>query len=260
MVQNRAFQGTSTNLVDGHVTPPFENIEYYYPIGPVGLYLDDTAPTLTAALPEQLRLEITSNATGEVGFYNEGFWGYNVTTATTYTASFYLRGTFSGPITGSFIQNGTGNVLGSTTFEISQTLGDGWRQYEQVFRPTASVTDEANVFQITFDGKSTAGQILYFQMISVFQETYKDRKNGLRMDLAEGIADLNPRFLRFPGKVFDIRTIWATLILQQEGTTWRAYRHRTSSSGTRRLDLCLIVHYILVRGVMSTQTGWVCSK
>ena len=37
-------------------------------------------------------------------------------------------------------------------------------------------------------------------MVSLFpQKTFKNRPNGLRADLAQTIADLKPRFMRFPG-------------------------------------------------------------
>jgi alpha-L-arabinofuranosidase len=37
-------------------------------------------------------------------------------------------------------------------------------------------------------------------MVSLFpQDTFRGRKNGLRKDLAQSLADLKPRFLRFPG-------------------------------------------------------------
>ena len=37
-------------------------------------------------------------------------------------------------------------------------------------------------------------------MISLFpKDTYKGRENGLRKDIAELLADLKPRFMRFPG-------------------------------------------------------------
>lgn len=37
-------------------------------------------------------------------------------------------------------------------------------------------------------------------MISLFpQKTFKGHKNGLRADLAQAIADIHPRFVRFPG-------------------------------------------------------------
>ncbi|WP_114783354.1 alpha-L-arabinofuranosidase C-terminal domain-containing protein [Botryobacter ruber] len=41
---------------------------------------------------------------------------------------------------------------------------------------------------------------LALDMVSLFpQNTFKGRKNGLRADLAQTIADLQPRFVRFPG-------------------------------------------------------------
>ena len=41
---------------------------------------------------------------------------------------------------------------------------------------------------------------LHLDMVSLFpQKTFKDRKNGLRADLAQTLADLHPRFVRFPG-------------------------------------------------------------
>lgn len=37
-------------------------------------------------------------------------------------------------------------------------------------------------------------------MVSLFpQKTFKNRKNGMRADLAQAIADIRPRFVRFPG-------------------------------------------------------------
>lgn len=43
-------------------------------------------------------------------------------------------------------------------------------------------------------------QQLALDMVSLFpQKTFKGRKNGLRADLAQTLADLHPRFMRFPG-------------------------------------------------------------
>lgn len=42
--------------------------------------------------------------------------------------------------------------------------------------------------------------VLYLDMISMFPgDTFKGRKNGLRKDLAQAIADIHPKFVRFPG-------------------------------------------------------------
>ena len=46
----------------------------------------------------------------------------------------------------------------------------------------------------------SAGGTYHFDMVSLFpQNTFKGRKNGLRADLAQTLADLHPRFVRFPG-------------------------------------------------------------
>lgn len=43
------------------------------------------------------------------------------------------------------------------------------------------------------------GLSLDFNLISLFPPTYKNRKNGLRPDIMEDLAALNPKFLRLPG-------------------------------------------------------------
>lgn len=47
--------------------------------------------------------------------------------------------------------------------------------------------------------QGTSNGTLDFNLISLFPPTYKDRKNGLRIDLAEALEELNPTFIRFPG-------------------------------------------------------------
>lgn len=66
-------------------------------------------------------------------------------------------------------------------------------------------------------------------MISLFpQDTYKGRKNGLRKDLVQIIADLKPKFVRFPGGCivhgYDLDTFyrWQTTIGKLEE---RKYMH-----------------------------------
>lgn len=49
------------------------------------------------------------------------------------------------------------------------------------------------------DGAAVAGNTFYIGLASLFGDTYKNRPNGLREDLAQHIKDLNPKFLRFPG-------------------------------------------------------------
>ena len=81
------------------------------------------------------------------------------------------------------------------------TQGNGWQRYTAVL----------NSQQPKLRAKATATECrlrlvplkkgkVAVDMVSLFpQATFKGRKNGLRNDLAQAIADLHPKFVRFPG-------------------------------------------------------------
>jgi alpha-N-arabinofuranosidase len=193
LIQNRAFQGTTANQ------PPFQTLEYWHTEGSDVLTLDNDAPALSDALPWHMRVDVAQSATGDTGFWNEGYWGMDVNQATNYTASFYLRGDYTGEIRGAFWSNTTNSKLGDTVFDVSQTESDGWIKYEKSFMPIFSAPDEKNTFHITFDGAKTSGKSLRFNLISVFPQTYKNSNSELRQDLAQALNDIGGKFLRFPG-------------------------------------------------------------
>ena len=194
LLQNRAFQGTAVT----NNTGPYQTLQYWHTQGSDTLTLDNQSP-LTDALPWHMRVDVADGASGPTGFWNEGYWGMNVTTETHYNASFYLRGTYQGNTDAALWSNTTGAMLGSTTFQVDQKESDGWVHHAQVFLPDKSAPDDKNTFHLKFDGASVAGESLRFQMISVFPDTYKSSPNGLRVDLAEALEEIGGRFLRFPG-------------------------------------------------------------
>ncbi|MBE3047228.1 hypothetical protein IMZ48_32835, partial [Candidatus Bathyarchaeota archaeon] len=49
-----------------------------------------------------------------------------------------------------------------------------------------------NTFAITFDSEGAADGSLDFNLISLFPPTYKGRKNGLRIDIAEALEGMHP--------------------------------------------------------------------
>ncbi len=72
--------------------------------------------------------------------------------------------------------------------------GDSWTRYEIVLKAKATAKDAR--LMLLPKGNDEA----CIDLVSLFpQETFKGRKNGLRKDLAETIARLNPKFVRFPG-------------------------------------------------------------
>ena len=84
-----------------------------------------------------------------------------------------------------------GRVCGETTIT---KLSDNWKKHNAVI---TSKTD-ANNARIEISPQSK-GKIA-LDMISLFpQNTFNNRKNGLRKDLAQVLADMNPKFVRFPG-------------------------------------------------------------
>lgn len=90
------------------------------------------------------------------------------------------------------------SLLGKDGNEVGKTLVDpneeSWSKYESVFHATR--TDTSASLKLCFVGEG----IIEIDMISLFPvHTWKNRKNGLRTDLVQKLADLEPGFLRFPG-------------------------------------------------------------
>jgi alpha-L-arabinofuranosidase len=84
-----------------------------------------------------------------------------------------------------------GTVLAHTTLNTSSS---GWKTSKAVLTSSADANEAVLELQPLSAGR------LALDMISLFpQETYNNRKNGLRADLAQTIADIRPRFVRFPG-------------------------------------------------------------
>lgn len=138
-------------------------------------------------------LEVSiKNAGDEVAVKNDGFDGIPVLAGQKYRFSVYLRseGKFGKPVVVSIVSD-KGDVLGSGTIKSVSTI---WKKY--AFELVASATCESASLNLATKGKG----ILCMDMVSLFPEnTFKNRANGLRQDLAQAISDLKPRFLRFPG-------------------------------------------------------------
>lgn len=119
---------------------------------------------------------------------NKGFKGMVVRGGTEYVASLFARGGL-GTVTVK-LESADGKVLASN--EAEAVGGGEWKRY--VFPIKASA--DAAAAQFAVEVKSN--QPLWIDMVSLFpKQTWKDR--GLRIDLAEKVADLQPNFVRFPG-------------------------------------------------------------
>lgn len=83
-------------------------------------------------------------------------------------------------------------TLGEATATFALTTA--WQKYTAVL--TASVTDHAARLCITAvqEGEFSLAWVSMFPT-----DTWKGRENGLRRDLCEALAEMKPKFLRFPG-------------------------------------------------------------
>ena len=123
---------------------------------------------------------------------NEGYWGVSVKENEKYDLRFYVNAAnYTGNVTAQIV-SANGDALAQQSFAISK-LGE-WVEYKAVMTPSANETKGS--LQLVFDAPGK----VYVDYVSLFpQNTFKGRKNGMRPDVAQLLADLNPGFLRWPG-------------------------------------------------------------
>ena len=123
--------------------------------------------------------------------WNEGWDGIVVEKGKKYNFSMFV---FAGGQKQDFLiqlVGQKGQVLAQSKLK---TRASDWQQFSTVLKAKAS--DEKGRLVIIPQKVAHVG----IDMVSLFpQETFMGRKNGLRKDLAQVIADLHPKFVRFPG-------------------------------------------------------------
>lgn len=128
----------------------------------------------------------------ELELTNRGFDGISLRKGEKYDFSFFAR--LEGVKDKTLhirLKDRPGKTLARAAIRI--TPGK-WTKYHAVLQASED-TDSARLSI----GAAIPG-VYALDMISLFpQKTFRNRTNGLRADLAQAIADLHPRFVRFPG-------------------------------------------------------------
>ena len=187
LIRNRSFEDDITYTQN---TVP----EFWTPI--FGAKLQLTGEALLNNVQEKCAvMTTTTTGTPLQGIANAGFWGMKFETDSTYTLSLWAKGSNTG-YTGNLIarlQSADGKTnCGEATLQGEVKVGE-WTKLTATIKATAS-TDKGRFCLLT----SNAGQ-LWIDVVSLFPYTWKGRKNGMRPDLAQLLADTKPTFLRFPG-------------------------------------------------------------
>lgn len=138
-----------------------------------------------------MRVQIEDQGSG-VGLMNEGFRGMGLKEGVPHDFSIQVRGV-EGKIAAIRIEllDAKGEVIAKSKVE---GINKDWQTLTTSLKP--SKTEAKGSMNIWFEGVGTVD----IDMVSLFPtDTWKGRKNGLRADLVQLLADMNPGFLRFPG-------------------------------------------------------------
>lgn len=151
--------------------------------------VEEEAP-LNANNPHFARITRNANE-GELALSNNGFDGITIEGGETYLLSFYARSKTPNASVAVVLQDAAGKSIAKC--RVRQLTPD-WKKYEAELPCDESVADARLAVVLKNEGTVDV------DMVSLFpQHTFKDRRNGLRRDLAQALADLKPGFFRFPG-------------------------------------------------------------
>lgn len=186
LIQNRDFEYSSK---DGH---PDKNWNSMYAWSVEGNYMDFSIAKnnpVHANNPHYAVLEVKKAG---AGLCNGGYDGIVVRKNEKYDFSFWVR-----ILKGKdcrfqvVLEDEKKNELAKGVISVS---GTSWTQ-KTITLMAGMDADSAKLMLIPLDEGKYG-----IDMVSLFpQNTFKNRPNGLRADLAQAIADLKPKFVRFPG-------------------------------------------------------------
>jgi alpha-N-arabinofuranosidase len=151
---------------------------------------------LNAATPHSLQVTVrTVSPAGRVAVINDGYWGMAIRSGENYKLSFFLRGSGKPVPIVATLESVNGAVLANS--RVHPDGGVEWKKYETVLHAAATDPNARLVLSFSAEGQA------WLDFVSLFPEkTFHNRPNGLRLDLAQMIADLKPGFIRFPGGCF----------------------------------------------------------
>ncbi|WP_018107999.1 alpha-L-arabinofuranosidase C-terminal domain-containing protein [Bacteroides propionicifaciens] len=186
LVQNRGFE---YQLSDREGDQNWNSYKAWALKGNDATFNIETATPIHANNPHYALLTI--NKVG-AALQNEGFDGIALKANEKYDFSLFAK-VVDGKSSALKVRliDENGNVCGETQIK---SIGGDWKKYQAV------ITSKQTVAKARLEVVPQSEGKLALDMISLFpQKTFKGHKNGLREDLAQVLADMKPRFVRFPG-------------------------------------------------------------
>ena len=145
--------------------------------------------------PHYIELRNPGHNDRRTGISNNGFFGIGLKQGEDYRFSVWAKAPQGqGKITVQFIDRASMDEHQQFTEAKIDINSKDWKKYEVVMKSRKTI-DKAQL-RIYLSG----GQTVDLEHISLFPvNTFKNRENGLRRDLAQALADAKPGLLRFPG-------------------------------------------------------------
>lgn len=196
LIQNRSFEYNPTEQREWH---PLSYWEYICPGFSIGRISVETTAPLHPVNTHYVVLDIEhvgheEKFTGEsgVGLINTGFDGIVIRKGEKYNFSMFAQQLSDTSIDFLIsLKNTKGEELARSKVKTSSKE---WKKYKTSLTASEDCDTASLVVLAQTNGK------VALDMISLFPEkTFKNRANGLRADLAQILADMKPKFIRFPG-------------------------------------------------------------
>jgi alpha-N-arabinofuranosidase len=188
LIQNRSFEYNPADKKGWDALTSWEYTTEGYGYGDISV---ETKYPVSEQNPHYVVLNVDDPGQG-VGLTNSGFDGIAVKEGEQYNFSVFLKQFSAAGIPIQVRLQSKAGVIYSQA--VLHTDSKDWKKYSVTF--TATQTDPNAVLVIVSQAKGKFG----IDMASLFpKKTFKNRTNGLRQDLGQLIADLKPKFMRFPG-------------------------------------------------------------
>ena len=189
LIQNRSFEYTPADRKEWHALSFWDYLTPGFSYGSINV---ETKNPIHENNPHYLVLHAEHVGKEGVGIKNKGFGNMIVKKGQSYNFSMHSANKGSDAVTVKvMLQNPKGHILDWK--EVTMHSKD-WKKYDLQLRPTANCDSTEVVIMAVTPGT------IALDVISLFPaNTYKNRQNGLRADLAGLLADMKPAFIRFPG-------------------------------------------------------------
>ena len=145
--------------------------------------------------PHYVELRYPGHKERRSGLSNDGFFGIGLKQGEDYRFSVWAKAPQgNGKMIVQFIDRATMEEKQEFAEAKIDITSSDWKQYEVVMKSPRTI--QKAQLRIYLDGDKTVD----LEHVSLFPvNTFKNRKNGMRADLAQALADVHPGLLRFPG-------------------------------------------------------------